>query len=292
MGVLKARVGGAWVPVSQGFDTSSVGYVGSAIQSSVQSGVIGEVDAAGMTVTWVADPTHRYRTTVFLLFRQGAAAGEQYATITDGSNTHIKGWAQSAIANGVNTAYFAVVETGLSGSTTRKARIAASTAMATNATEYTGWILVEDITAVTPGGSVTEAASFTPTLSGVTLGAGGTNTARYLWTGGPNSGDYGTLYMQGMFQLGTSGGGVNLPNVTVPPQFIHQMPWNVFPVGWCCAGNYMGIMRPSNATTIELRVNVVSGTYETTTTISNTVPEVPPASNPYAWQCLLNAKRA
>jgi hypothetical protein len=64
MGVLKARVGGAWIPVSQGFDMAQVGLVVAPKTLAVGQAVVagaGAVDLTGLTATWTADPSHTYR---------------------------------------------------------------------------------------------------------------------------------------------------------------------------------------------------------------------------------------
>jgi len=68
--------------------------------------------------------------------------------------------------------------------------------------------------------SVFEQGVYTPTIVfGITLGTGGRNQARYVYTGGPNVGDYGTLSITGVILLGTGGGIFAGPRVKIKPGF-------------------------------------------------------------------------
>lgn len=155
MGVLKARVSGAWVPVSQGFSGVVVGFVGLAVPPGTQGAIAAStVDLTGMSVTFTADPTHRYKTTVYVVGRQGATGSEQYVYIADSSNSHLKASAYDVPANGIATHVVEIIETGLSGSTVRKARAQSSSAntWGTAGAPWFAYIVVEDITSMTPAG--------------------------------------------------------------------------------------------------------------------------------------------
>lgn len=124
------------------------GYIGLGVQSLNQTGIgAGETDITGMSVTWTAEPTRRYKTTACVILRQSATAGEQFLHIVNAANAHLKSSAFGAVgALGVATHTVVVSEVGLSGAQTRKGRCSVSPGTAaTNANEYVGFVLVEDI---------------------------------------------------------------------------------------------------------------------------------------------------
>lgn len=56
-----------------------------------------------------------------------------------------------------------------------------------------------------PSAGVVQSGSYTPTLTSLVVGTGGTNTADYTFVGGPNVGDKGLLAAQGKIVFGSSG---------------------------------------------------------------------------------------
>lgn len=126
------------------------GWVGGAVASSALTAVTGTQDIPGCTVTWTADPTRRYKTTLVIPYVVLAAAnGGFYGHITNAGSTQIKSVMVSpnGAANATAAGHLTLVETGLSGATTRKGRVTSITgAITTHASpEYAPYILVEDI---------------------------------------------------------------------------------------------------------------------------------------------------
>lgn len=67
-----------------------------------------------------------------------------------------------------------------------------------------------------------QSGTYTPTLVGMAIGTGGsaTNTASYWWTGGPDVGDEGLLFLSGWIIFGTAGATFpTTPDVLLPPGF-------------------------------------------------------------------------
>lgn len=125
------------------------GYVARAVQPGPQSG-IGTVDTdiTGCTVTWTADPTRRYRLSARITVQKIASAGDMYAHITDAANTKLIGALVTGVVNAWQPLYVDTVQSGLSGSQTRKLRCittAGTMSTAGTAPEYGGYIFVEDI---------------------------------------------------------------------------------------------------------------------------------------------------
>lgn len=121
-----------------------------------QTTITSEADVTSLTVTWTAVSARRYRTSFCLnVSAQSSVPGSgEYMRIyiTDGSNTH-KFESTAPDPAGTDdrvTIVGSVVETGLSGSTTRKLRAqrADGTGHAMSvlaASTYPAYILVEDI---------------------------------------------------------------------------------------------------------------------------------------------------
>lgn len=114
-----------------------------------QTGISTEADVTSLTITWTAVSTRRYRITGHLLVQQLTSTGAATAKITDGSGTEIQriGHRASFAANDVDMWEGSSVETGLSGSITRKIRAATSagTLSALASSSRPNYILVEDI---------------------------------------------------------------------------------------------------------------------------------------------------
>jgi hypothetical protein len=102
------------------------GVVGKAQKTTATSVTTGETDISGMSVTWTAAATRLYRISVACIART-TAAGNLYITIsiTDSANN-----TKQLIRNGATTTDMRfgltgfVYESGLSGSVTRKLRVA------------------------------------------------------------------------------------------------------------------------------------------------------------------------
>lgn len=83
-----------------------------------------------------------------------------------------------------------------------------------------GDIITEDWIASVAG--LVEYGTYTPSLSNITLGTGGspTNTAGYIYIGGTEADDVGLMYVWGVIVLGTSDEAVSgTPVLTMPPGF-------------------------------------------------------------------------
>lgn len=157
MGVLKAKVGGAWVPISQGWSPLAGGRVGHAYLAADQT-IAGTsaVDLTGMSVTWTADPTRTYKTTVVATMSKTTAIGNVTLQIADAAGGNITTQVvQASSATDILAPVAMSVESGLSGTTTRKARASTNVAglVVNGGSTYRTIILVEDITTVLPGPS-------------------------------------------------------------------------------------------------------------------------------------------
>lgn len=198
MGVLKARVGGAWVPVSQGYSSAVVGIIAGPVTLASSQAVTsagGVVDLTGLSVTFTAIAGHTYKT-VFQCggVDQSVAAGRQTAFITDEANTIKRNQAVDTdiAANGRGSFFMESIESGLSGQVTRKARFQVNAGTATVigvsvAASYAAQLWVEDITQVQPADTslVSPWANYTPQVDqGATTNIAKTVTnARYMTIG-------------------------------------------------------------------------------------------------------------
>ncbi len=104
------------------------GKVGYAVITASQTGISTEADVTSLTVTWTAVSARLYRTSFFVFADANGTASSQRPSVkvTDGSNTKKlelfteHNAAATAQSNVPLTG--AILETGLSGSTTRKLR--------------------------------------------------------------------------------------------------------------------------------------------------------------------------
>jgi len=114
-----------------------------------QNGISTVADITSMTAaTWTATSTRTYRTTVYLPYvQQKTSAGTVVARITDASNVDKQQWNGTMATSDFFAVVMQVIETGLSGSITRKARIATSagTIDITQSSTAPGFIMVEDV---------------------------------------------------------------------------------------------------------------------------------------------------
>lgn len=126
-----------------------LGKVASATATSSQGPLTGSTtyDITGLSVTWTAVSARLYRITIFLPQISPATAHLNQLFLTDASNTQI----QTAHVNGYDAYDFSMtlisLETGLSGSITRKARIKSTGTSFTLDSSSTSpsLILVEDL---------------------------------------------------------------------------------------------------------------------------------------------------
>lgn len=94
--------------------------------ASDSAGVTATTDVPGLSVTFVAQPTFVYRTTIYVSLNQGAASGITALQLADGTNAVMNASSLSLATGEVGTITMQWVETGLSGSLTRKARFGTS----------------------------------------------------------------------------------------------------------------------------------------------------------------------
>jgi len=135
------------------------GAMGRASVTSDQTTITAVADATSLTVTWTAVASRLYRISwaITMKVTGNSAIGDLFVYCTDGSNT-VKGSSAQAISAGeaaddvvyANLSSFSL-ETGLSGSTTRKLRVqyaeysGATTATLAASATSPAFILVEDI---------------------------------------------------------------------------------------------------------------------------------------------------
>lgn len=125
------------------------GIMGYAQATANQGGITSAAtDVTGVSVTFTADSSRYYRTTFYCFaVVQSVAASFPIVQITDGSNNQ-KGSAANYLAAGEQAHYnISVVETGISGTQTRKARafVAAGQMLLAGQTTSPIFIVVEDI---------------------------------------------------------------------------------------------------------------------------------------------------
>ena len=124
------------------------GVMAYASATANQTGIAAAADVTGLSVTFTANSTRIYVTSVYIGYaEQLAAAAYPEVRIVDGSNVE-KARATKYLTAGVGDGFWVrVVETGLSGSVTRKARAQTSSGSLTitAGATYPNQILVEDI---------------------------------------------------------------------------------------------------------------------------------------------------
>ena len=124
------------------------GIIATASKTSNQTGITTVTDITSLTVTFTAVSTRYYRTTIWSLVKQNAAAGASVIQITDGSNVQkTEGDFYIAAAGQFGTLCVQCVETGLTGSTTRKGRAVTATGNmdVVASSTFPAFILVEDL---------------------------------------------------------------------------------------------------------------------------------------------------
>ena len=151
MPVLKARIGGVWVPVggagaapnqTMAYTQVTVGQTGIPISPSS--------DITGLSVTYTADPARRYRTTLYLTIYSSVANQVVTGYLKDAAGSSFgQGNLQLPLASNSSVLMVQRIETGLSGSVTRKASVGGTVAGSLSTTAsavFPVFILVEDIT--------------------------------------------------------------------------------------------------------------------------------------------------
>lgn len=99
------------------------GVIGYASATANQTVTTTEANLTSLTLTWTADSTRIYRTTVYVGYaEQATSAGYGELKITDGSNVQKMTAVAYQLAGYGDIFVASVIESGLSGSTTRKAR--------------------------------------------------------------------------------------------------------------------------------------------------------------------------
>ena len=183
MGVLKVKVGGVWVPVSQGVSSFSAGFVGDDKTSGSVALSLTLTDA-GARVTFTADPTRRYKTTALLgpITKDATAAiVSAFITSTVGGGTLLIGRSTYIPASQQGFVHVELVETGLSGTITRNLQAISNAGGGTiGAGSY---VLVEDITTIAPGGVLTTPWTDVTFQNGWTNFGGGYQTCQYRKVG-------------------------------------------------------------------------------------------------------------
>lgn len=133
--------------LAAGISQGSVGYAEITSNSAVITSV---ASVAGLSVTFTADASRRYRTS-FSGELLGSIAGDlAYVYITDSSNVVKRRFPVVVQAAGATGVTFDLVETGLSGSITRKIRLERNTGtgnvyLPATTTGAQAFILIEDI---------------------------------------------------------------------------------------------------------------------------------------------------
>jgi hypothetical protein len=124
------------------------GVMGYAQATANQTGITTETNITGLSVTFTADSTRYYRTTLYVAYgEQQTSANYPVVSIADGSNNIKQSHTMYQLASQGDAFCVVVVETGLTGSTTRKGRARTPTGSLTLAAGATTpmFIVVEDI---------------------------------------------------------------------------------------------------------------------------------------------------
>jgi hypothetical protein len=124
------------------------GVMGRAAVTTSQTGITSETNVTSVSVTFTADPTRIYKTTIFCsTVVQLTAQGYATLIIADAANAQ-KTFGQVLLATNFQAPLIATItETGLSGSTTRKGRAFTTAGTLTLSAGATSpmFIVVEDI---------------------------------------------------------------------------------------------------------------------------------------------------
>jgi hypothetical protein len=144
--------------------------------------------------------------------------------------------------------------------------------------------LADRVTVLEAGYVAVETGTYTPTLTGMAIGTGGSvNTGSWTFIGGPDVGDSGVLVWEWRLVFGTSGATFpTAPTVALPAgyNFVAPSYAGLFPVGTCffeavsaSANSRLGTVSPVSVSTVRMFINGHSaGTGGVTTT------------TPFTWQ--------
>lgn len=115
--------------------------------TSDQSSISSEVDITGLSVTFTAISTRLYRTTLTMTVTQASSTGTVTGRITNEANSLIASAQQTLTATSSGQITVVSVETGISGSTTRKGRIdtSAGTVTVEGSATIRARLVVEDL---------------------------------------------------------------------------------------------------------------------------------------------------
>jgi hypothetical protein len=100
------------------------GLVAYATQTTGQASITTEVDLTSLSVTWTAVSNRRYLIMFKVELTASVADGSFTVKLTDSSNTQISRATDACLTTASRTAQSSLVVTGLSGSITRKLRMA------------------------------------------------------------------------------------------------------------------------------------------------------------------------
>lgn len=124
------------------------GIMGYASATANQTGITTETNITSLSVTFTADSTRIYRTTLYIGYiEQVTTAAYPEIRITDASNVEKQRATWYLLAGHGDSVIMSVIESGLSGSTTRKGRAAtnAGTLTLTAGSTRPMQIVVEDL---------------------------------------------------------------------------------------------------------------------------------------------------
>lgn len=157
---------GVYVPLSGNIAGRVAAYAQATAPQNIATTAY--TDIVGLSVTFNADPTHYYRTTVFFLASSTVVSDDITGDLVDASNNRKQLFPSPYLdPQSSMTMYAALVETGLSGSITRKARAnrgGTGTMTIAGDPTFPRFILVEDLGAMADvggGGGVTDHGALT-----------------------------------------------------------------------------------------------------------------------------------
>lgn len=145
--------------------------------------------------------------------------------------------------------------------------------------------------------SVVQSGSYTPTLTGMVVGTGGTNAAEYAFIGGPNTGDKGILVVHGIAQFGTAGQTFpTSPTISLPSGFSTSLSSGTHDLGGAVLAdatglNHAGRVWIAGATTIRPVLQQVSGATLFYNVLSTTTPFTWANGDSIVWTVVARAVR-
>lgn len=241
MGVLKAKVGGSWVPITQGFSSAQVGFVAQQVSTAqfATSGTHTNYQDTGMAVTINEPVGHTLKVSMLVNpYAFGGPVVLWYRLLRNGVTIREFTLPVAALDAGASHSitFTHVVTNTVGGSgVVYKTQIRAGTGTNTEVRDYADAtinrsLLIEDITQVQPYDQpLVEAATYTPILTAMAVGVGGTNTADYTFVGASGLGGKGILNVVGRIAFGTSGQTfpTSASRMSLPPGFNLTPPFAV-----------------------------------------------------------------